>query len=513
MVDAAAATTPGDGAAPAGAEGRCASRSTVLRVHTAPPTHTSNPEVITRPVPVAADPPSEPEPELRTLQQLVDALLEPLLLGASPELAADLGLPLNETPALAGPSGAANAAELLLPAVAQEGSASQSGQAWAAEEPMEEGSPSRPPQPAHHRPLLVQASMSLLHRMGQHQHLELDAMAQLAAAEAASTAAAAGSPGGERTGLARSNSDAHQLQEVLNGGSEMIARANQASSAWRSMAHAGSPAPAPAQAWHGSHRRGLPTVQEGGEPQGAARSGVPGPLALPLQGRGRAPGERAEPSPRRVQRKSILGQQPSIPGGGGAAGAAGGASRRGSLALPGVAGAATRRWEAKQEAELAEVLRQGALGDPEIQEYLVRELRHRLRARGSGAGGAERPEGGGAAAGGEEEDDERLDPIVQVRAGQRGGRLCCGSPHAPAVASCCLLAAARPGLSCTQAWSSPTWGGDGKCTSCPNPPQIPCGPPTQAWLVTKVPAPKVEGHAPPPSRTACRLIAAQEMQK
>lgn len=479
------------------------SSTVILRVHTTPPAHTSNPEVITTgPAPAAADPPSEPEPELRTLQQLVDALLQPPLLGASPELAADLGLLPNEAPALAGPGGAANAAELSLPAVAQEGSASQSGQAWAAEHPMEEGSPGRPPQPAHHRPLLVQASMSLLHRMGQHQHLELDAMAQLAAAEAASTAAAAGSPGGERKELARSNSDAHQLQEVLSGGSEMIARANQASSAWRSMAHAGSPAPAPAQAWHGSHRRGLPTVQEGGEPQGAARSGVPGPLALPLQGRGRAPGEHAEPSPRRVQRKSILGQQPSIAGGGSAAGA-----------LPGVAGTATRRWEAEQEAELAEVLRQGAFGDPEIQEYLVRELRHRLRARGSGAGGAERPEGGGAAAGGEEEDDERLDPFVQARAGQRGGRLCCSSPHAPAVASCCLLAAVRPGLHCTQAWSSPTWGGDGKYTSCPNTHQAPCGPATQAWLVTKVPAPKVEGYAPPPSRTACRLIAAQEMQK
>ena len=35
----------------------------------------------------------------------------------------------------------------------------------------------------------------------------------------------------------------------------------------------------------------------------------------------------------------------------------------------------------------------------------------------------------------------------------------------------------------------------------------------QAWLVTKVPAPRVEGYTAPPSRTACRLIAAQEMQK
>ena len=57
----------------------------------------------------------------------------------------------------------------------------------------------------------------------------------------------------------------------------------------------------------------------------------------------------------------------------------------------------------------------GALGDPEIQEYLIRELKRSRGPRRSGKRGTAKAGAASLVEGGEEEDnDDRLDPIVQA---------------------------------------------------------------------------------------------------
>ncbi len=78
-----------------------------------------------------------------------------------------------------------------------------------------------------------------------------------------------------------------------------------------------------------------------------------------------------------------------------------------------------------------QVIRVGAFGDPEIQEYLVKEL---TRTRRLGPAGGTAP---GHAATKEEGEDARLDPIVQAWLVTKASGCC--RAHLPCSASCRIL--------------------------------------------------------------------------
>jgi hypothetical protein len=287
----------------------------------------------------------------------------------SPELAADLGLGWPAAHPDPNKSGAASALQgMACQALPTQDSTLMLDEGEQGEKEVEGGEaclvlgPSPPPQ--RRRSSLLRASQALMHKMAQQQGPEQDAMSQLVAADMALAAVESGrssSSGSGARGLSRTASDARHLAEVLESGSEIMSRANQASSAWRTMQqHGRAPerlGPAvPAGALPPPHIRhsgggGLSPIAEG--------NGAGGLTAPPA---GRTTGEHSSPS--RIQRKSILGQ-PGLAGGNSSAslvGGAGGLGPRGntrtSLALPhggGASGVAARRWEEEQEAELAEV--------------------------------------------------------------------------------------------------------------------------------------------------------------
>ncbi|GAB4814152.1 hypothetical protein N2152v2_001198 [Parachlorella kessleri] len=389
-----------------------------------------------------------PPPQPRTLQALLDALQDVQM---SPELASDLGLqqqagaePLASREGSTDPTAAGSLAHMSVSS-AQLGDGHEklpvedAGGGGASAQP--ELEPSLLNQQPRRRSKLLAATEVLVDKMGQHKHGMQDEMARLATADAA-LAAAHSVEGIAATaaakGIDRTVSDMNHLAEMLQSGSDLLSRCSCASSTWESLhrckgqpGHAGS-----------SSAAALPTIAED------RRTSATGTLQQQHQqqqqqelGAGRL--LRDPGSPRRPHRKSLLGQP--------ALGSSAGGSRLADVALPQASAAiaaAQRRREDEQEAELAEAIRMGALGDPEIQEYLIRELKRsrgpRRRAKKDAAqAGVAFPAEGGT----EEDNDDRLDPIVQ------------------------------------------------------------------AWLVTKVPAPRVEGYAPPPTRTACRLIAAQEMHR